>query len=62
MKIEIKTYDLTVTVEHKNDDLTVEDYFEIFNGLLSQIGFQKMTIDQHIIELASELKEDYNKN
>jgi hypothetical protein len=28
MKIEIKTYDLTVTVEHKNDDLTIEDYFE----------------------------------
>lgn len=60
MRVELKTYDLNVTVEKQNDDLDINDYLDVFKGLLVQIGFHQQTIDHCIIELANELKEDVN--
>lgn len=54
MRIEIKTYDTSITVEKANDDLTTKDYFEIFIGLLIQIGFHEDSINEEIKELADE--------
>jgi hypothetical protein len=54
MRIEIKTYDTSITVEKTNDDLTTKDYFEIFIGLLIQIGFHEDSINEEIKELADE--------
>lgn len=54
MRIEIKAYDTSITVEKANDDLTTKDYFEIFIGLLIQIGFHEDSINAEIKELADE--------
>jgi hypothetical protein len=60
MRLELKTYDLTITVEKANDDLAIDEYLDIFKGLLIQAGFSQMTFDNAIIEMAHELKENVN--
>ena len=54
MKIEIKHYGATNTVETQNDDLTTDEIFDIFTGLLIQIGYQQASINEAIKELADE--------
>ncbi len=54
MKIEIKNCGLTSTVETENDDLTTDEMFEIFTGLLIQLGYQQESINNAIKELADE--------
>jgi len=52
MKIEIKHYGNTYTVETENDDLTTDEIFDIFTGLLIQLGYQQESINEAIKELA----------
>ena len=52
MKIEIKHYGTTYTVETQNDDLTTDEIFDIFTGLLIQIGYQQGSINEALKELA----------
>ena len=52
MKIEIKHYGATYTVETENDDLTTDEIFDIFTGLLIQLGYQQTSINEAIKELA----------
>ena len=52
MKIEIKHYGATYTVETPNDDLTTDEIFDIFTGLLIQLGYQQSSINEAIKELA----------
>jgi hypothetical protein len=52
MKIEIKHYGFTFTVETPNDDLTTDEMFDIFTGLLIQLGYQQESINEAIKELA----------
>ena len=54
MKIEIKHYGTIYTVETQNDDLTTDEIFDIFTGLLIQIGYQQASINEAIKELADE--------
>jgi hypothetical protein len=60
MKIEIKSYGNTYTVETERDDLGVVEIMDIITGLLIQLGFQQEDINDAIIELADELKKDLN--
>lgn len=60
MRVELKTYDLTISVEISRDDLTIDEYLDIFKGLLIQAGFNSQTFDNAIIEMAGELKENPN--
>ena len=60
MRVELKTYDLTISVEISRDDLTIDEYLDVFKGLLIQAGFNIQTFDHAILEMASELKEDPN--
>jgi hypothetical protein len=54
MKIEIKHYGTTYTVETQTDDLEVVEMFDIFTGLLIQMGYQQESINEAIKELADE--------
>ena len=54
MKIEIKNYGTTHAVETENDDLTTDEMFDIFTGLLIQLGYQQESINQAIKELSDE--------
>jgi hypothetical protein len=60
MKIEVKSYGNTYTVETERDDLGVVEIMDIITGLLIQLGFQQEDINDAIIELADELKKDNN--
>ena len=52
MKIEIKHYGTIYTIEMPNDDLTTDEMFDVFTGLLIQIGYQQESINEAIKELA----------
>lgn len=57
MKLQLTAYNKTYSIETENDYTTIEDYFEYFIGLLSSSGFHPDTINDHIIELSNEIKE-----
>lgn len=54
MKIEIKHYETTYTVETQNDNLEAVEMFYIFTVLLVQMGYQNESINEAIKELADE--------
>jgi hypothetical protein len=58
MKIEIKAYNKTYSVETEVDDYNIDEYLEMIVGLLFQAGFHKGTIDQAIMDLADAIKEE----
>jgi hypothetical protein len=54
-----KQYEM-FTSEFHNVDVSLDQLFDAFKGMLVASGWMPITIDQHIIELANELKEDVN--
>ena len=44
MKLELSSYGKTYSVEVDHEDLSVNEYLDLFEGLLYQAGFQLMTI------------------
>lgn len=50
----------TFTTEFSNVDVDLTQIFDAFKGMLIASGWQPITIDQHVIEMAGELKEDPN--
>jgi hypothetical protein len=58
MKLTLEAYKKKYTVETEYDDLGIEEYFEYFKGLLISSGWNPSTVDEYIIELANELKEE----
>ena len=58
MKLQLETYGKKYSVETDYDDLTIEDYFDFFKGLLVQATFNQTTINDYIIELADELRNE----
>ena len=57
MKLTIETKFETKTIEFKNSDVSLEQLFDAFKGLLVASGWSEQTINGFIIELAEELKE-----
>ena len=55
-----KQYEM-FTSEFHNVDVSLDQIFDAFKGMLVASGWMPITIDQHIIELANELKEDPNE-
>lgn len=60
MKIELKTYKKTYTVETEYDDVSLDEYFQIFEGLLVQAGFNKQSIEEYIVELGQQMNDENN--
>jgi hypothetical protein len=56
-----KQYEM-FTTEFHNMDVDLTQIFDAFKGMLIASGWQPVTIDQYIIELAAELTDDPNKN
>lgn len=44
MKLELSSYGKKYSVEVDQEDLSVNEYLDLFEGLLYQAGFQLMTI------------------
>jgi hypothetical protein len=58
MKLQLESYKKKYTIETEYDDLGINEYFEYFKGLLISAGYHPNTVDECIIELANELKEE----
>ena len=57
MKLQLNSYGKTMTFETENDDVSLEEYFDAFEGLLVQATFSQTSIREFIIERGDELKE-----
>lgn len=57
MKLTIETKFETKTIEFKNSDVSLEQLFDAFKGLLVASTWSEQTINEFIIELAEELKQ-----
>jgi hypothetical protein len=55
MKIKIQHYGNTYSVQTEKDDFTTDEMFDIFTGLLIQLGYQQQSINQAIKDLADDL-------
>jgi hypothetical protein len=58
MKLQLESYKRKYIVETEHEDVSMNDYFDIFVGLLIQSGWQQQTINDAIIELAESIKEN----
>ena len=57
MKIQIENYGYKYTVETTHDDVMLDEYLQIFKGLLITATFSEKQFNNAILELAEELKE-----
>ena len=57
MKLTIETKFETKTIEFKNSDVSLDQLFDAFKGLLVASSLGRTNNKQFIIELADELKE-----
>jgi len=51
MKITIESYGKKYSVETQNDDLDINEYLEIYYGMLIQLTFNSETIKNGLMEL-----------
>jgi hypothetical protein len=51
MKITIESYDKKFSVETQNDDLDINEYLEIYYGMLIQLTFNSEVIKNGLMEL-----------
>lgn len=58
MKLQLESYGKKYTVETLYDDVNLEEYFDMFKGILVQASFDQSNIEEFIIELAESLKEN----
>jgi hypothetical protein len=57
MKLQLEVYRKKYTVETDYDDLGINEYLDLFKGLLLQATFSENTINEAVIEMAEEIKE-----
>ena len=57
MKIQIENYGYKYTVETTHDDVALDEYLQLFKGLLITATFSEKQFNNAILELAEELKE-----
>jgi len=53
MKITIESYGKKFSVETQNDDLDINEYLEIYYGMLIQLTFNSETIKNGLMDLTN---------
>ena len=56
MKITIENYGKKFSVETAHEDVDINEYLEIYYGLLIQLTFNSETIKDGLIELANDIE------
>jgi hypothetical protein len=54
MKFSLQSYNTTTTIETTNDDLDIDEVFDILESLVLSAGYQKSSWDRAIKDLAGE--------
>lgn len=57
MKIQIENYGYTYTVETTHNDVDLDEYLQLFKGLLITATFNETQFNNAILELAEQIKE-----
>ena len=57
MKLQLENYGYKYTVETTHNDLEIDEYIQLFKGLLITATFTEKQFNNAIIELTEELKE-----
>lgn len=58
MKLQLENYGYKYTVETEHNDVDLEEYLQLFKGLLITATFNEEQFKRTILELADELKEE----
>ena len=58
MKLQLENYGYKYTIETEHHDVDVNEYLQLFKGLLITATFSEKQFNNAIIELADELKEE----
>jgi hypothetical protein len=59
MKLQIENYGYKYIVETTNNDIEIEEYLQLFKGLLITATFSEKQFNYAILELAEELKDEW---
>jgi hypothetical protein len=63
MKLTLESYRKKYSVETDYEDVNITEYLDFFKGLLLQATFTESTINEGIVEMADEFRdEDENRN
>jgi len=57
MKLQLESYGYKYTIETPHNDLGIDEYIQLFKGLLITATFSESQFNNAILELAEELKE-----
>jgi hypothetical protein len=58
MKLQLENYGYKYIVETEHNDVNLEEYLQLFKGLLITATFSEKQFNNAIIELAEEIKKD----
>jgi hypothetical protein len=58
MKLQLENYEYKYTVETPRNDLDIDEYIQLFKGLLITATFTEKQFNDAILELLEELKEE----
>ena len=58
MKLQLENHNYKYTVETEYNDVDLDEYLQLFKGLLIQATFNEEQFKRAILELADELKEE----
>lgn len=58
MKLQLESYGYKYIVEKEHDDIMLDEYLQLFKGLLITATFSEKQFNNAILELAEELKEE----
>ena len=56
MKLQLENYGYTYTVETEYNDVELDEYLQLFKGLMLQATFNETQFNNAILELAEEIK------
>ena len=57
MKLQLENYGYTYTVETEYNDVELDEYLQLFKGLMLQATFNEEQFNNAILELAEQIKE-----
>jgi hypothetical protein len=61
MKLQLENYEYKYTVETPHNDLEIDEYIQLFKGLLVTATFTEKQFNNAILELAEEVKQEKEK-
>ena len=59
MKLQLENYGYKYIVETPHEDVEVDEYLQLFKGLLITATFTEKQFNKAIVELTEELKEEW---